>query len=245
MTPDQPRVALLAPMVFELRPLVTAAGLERSSDDWWRGPVGGASAVATHLSMGTAAARAATEAVLERESIDHAVVVGIAGGVLPHRGVGDLVVPERVLDGQTGKSYEPAPLGGLEASGTLRTSDEFLVDDDALAALAGEGVVALDMETAVVAAACQERGVPWSVVRVISDVAQGHPIGAAVLDFARADGSPRPLAVARYLARRPWKLPALVRLGRDGSREAATAARIAVDACAREWPVPDPAGRVS
>ncbi len=50
------------------------------------------------------------------------------------------------------------------------TNDELITDLDELAALHAErGVVALDMETAAIAHACEQRGVPWSVFRAISD----------------------------------------------------------------------------
>ena len=40
------------------------------------------------------------------------MVVGIAGSVGPTAGIGDIVVPEVVVDGTTGKEYRPAAIDG-------------------------------------------------------------------------------------------------------------------------------------
>ena len=93
-----------------------------------------------------------------------------------------------------------------------------------LAALIADGVVAVDMETAAVAAVCEERGVPWSVFRAISDRASDAGlIGDAILDVvnrtARSTWAPGP----RLLITKPHRIPHLVRMGR-GSQAAADAA---------------------
>jgi adenosylhomocysteine nucleosidase len=113
----------------------------------------------------------------------------------------------------------------------LLTGDDFITDPDHLAALAGEGVTALDMETAAVAAVCEAGGVPWSVVRAISDVAGDQAVVKAMEQgLARPDGSPDVAAAARFLARAPWRVGSLTRLARQAQVAARAAAGEAVRA---------------
>jgi adenosylhomocysteine nucleosidase len=233
---DLRQIAFLAPMRSELRPLVRALSLRRThvgDFDVYRGAVGDTEVVASLTTIGTVAAAEAAERLLHGfPSTDHVVVVGIAGGVGPNVGVGDLIVPEIVVDGATGREYRPAPLGAgtgaVRPSGKIWTSDEFVIDKTRLAGLEADGVVALDMETAAVAAVCEGHARAWSVFRAISDRADEHE-DSSVLELARADGSPNLPAVARLLLRRPRYALRLARLG----REAASAARTAASAAAR------------
>ena len=230
-------VAVLAAMPNELRPFVRELGLPRAapSDPWrHRGPVGPIDVIATTTGIGTAAARRTTEDILAAADVDHVVMIGIAGGMAPAVAVGDVVVPEVVLDA-SGRAFHPEPLAGAVASGILSTSDDLLSDAEALAILAADGVVALDMETASVGAACEDRGVRWSVFRAISDIAGATALDDAVLRLARPDGSPDLGAAAKFVVTRPWRLPGLARLARDSTRAATAAARAAAHAC-RAWP---------
>jgi adenosylhomocysteine nucleosidase len=214
------RVAVLAPMPSELAPVVRALRLEAGDDRRHRGRVGAVEVVATRTGMGLALAAEATERLLDVESVDHVVVVGIAGGI-GTTAVGDLIRPEHVEDRGSGARYRATPLG--PAVGLVSSSDEFLVDPDGVDALVRRGVLALDMETAAIAAVCEARQVPWSAVRVISDLASDHS-DAAVLDLVRPDGTPDVGASVRFLVRNPRRIPGLVRLGRDSMRAARAAA---------------------
>ena len=93
------------------------------------------------------------------------------------------------------------------------TSDDFHVDPDELVELEAAGVIALDMETAAVAAVCEKHGCAWSVVRSISDMANDHPIGDDVMNLARPDGTANVPGVAQ------------VRVDAPGQAAAADAAR--------------------
>lgn len=232
----QPEVALLAPMRSELRPLLRELPLEKTrvaSREVHRGVVGGTAVLATLTTIGTAAAAATTAWVLDRyPSVRRVVVVGVAGGVGDRVAVGDVVVPELVVDGASGRTFRTdpdAPTGGRAPSGTVWTSDDFIIEPAAVQGLVDQGVVAVDMETAAVAAACEERGRTWVAFRAISDRAEDYE-DPWVLDLARPDGSPNLGGVARLLARRPWFAPRLVRLGRDAERATRRAAAAAADA---------------
>lgn len=188
------------------------------------------------LGIGTARARIATERLLAEHRPERVLVVGVAGGIGPTTSIGSLVVPGAVLDGDSGATFTPTPVAGLDATGTLRTSDELVVDPAHVAALVEQGVVALDMETAAVAAVCDGAAVPWSVLRGISDHADAELIAPDILGLMDADGRPRPGAVAAYVARRPSRIAHLRRLA-QGLRAATTAsAEAAVRALATGAP---------
>lgn len=218
------RVALLAPMQQELRPLVRKLGLEREPGEAvrYRGRRGRLELVAVLGGIGTRAAARATEALLDSHAIDHVMVVGIAGGVDPTQPIGTRIAPESVEDDE-GHRFRPARLAAAPVHGRLLTSDRLVASAAEGERLRREGVVGLDMETAAVAAVCERRGCPWSVSRAISDRVSDGTTDTAVLSLAGPDGGGDPRALLRFLAARPWRVIHLVRLAR-GTRLAADAA---------------------
>lgn len=219
------RVGIIAPMPSELGPVVKRFGMTKAAEPGvvtHRVRAGDVEVVAATCGIGTERAARTTTALLDAESLDHVMVVGIAGGIGTSH-VGDTVLPAAVRDHATGAVYSPEPLHD-RASGTIVTSDEFLIDPTVVAALVAEGVVALDMETSAIARVSHERGVPWSAVRAISDRADDHT-DKAVLDLANADGSPNVGAGLRFLLRHPRRIPAMVRLAQGSTRAANAAAR--------------------
>jgi adenosylhomocysteine nucleosidase len=230
------RIGILAPMPSELRPIVNVLSLTRSGPDdpFSEGRAGDTEIVATKTGMGTAAAARATERLLDAKKVDHVLVVGIAGGVDERVAIGDVIVPESVLDGATGTRYEPSSFGDATPNGTLHTSDRMVLDPGELARLKEQGVIALDMETSAVARVCQERGQSWSVIRSISDRVTDGLVDQAVFEMANADGSPNYKAVAKYFLRHPTALPKMKRVARDANTATSAAANAAAAAC-RRW----------
>jgi nucleoside phosphorylase len=220
-------------MRLELRPLVRPLSLsrERSGDGAvLSGAVGRVEVVATTTGIGTRAAARTAERVLDSTSIDHLIVVGIAGGIGPSVGIGDLVVPDLVINLSTGTEYRPTLLGCTAPRGTLVTSDELLVNQDEVVRLERQGVIAIDMETAAIAAVCEDRHCPWSVFRGISDRADDGSTDPAVFDLAGPDGGPNWPALARFVLSKPWSVPELVRLARGIKHATNIAASGAVSA---------------
>jgi nucleoside phosphorylase len=214
----------------ELRPLVEMLSLHRDGGEGppvYRGTFGETSVVATLTLIGTKAARAATERLLGDHEIDHVVVVGIAGGVPPSTRLGDVLVPEVVVHAETGNEYHASPLGSAVMNGRVRTSDGLKVN---AAGLLDEGIVACDMETAAVAAVCEDRGMPWTAFRAISDLV-GGPVDDTMLALANPDGSGNLWAAAKYLLPRPWKIPGVVGLARGANVATKAAATAAIEAC--------------
>jgi adenosylhomocysteine nucleosidase len=236
---DRARIAVLAPMRTEFRPLVQPLGLERmegGDGTYHRGSIGDAEVIATTTGIGTAAATLVTERLLDDHEIDHVVIVGIAGGLGPELDVGDMVVPEVVVDRPNDRTYRATPIGGVVPSGTIVTSDEFNYAQPILDRFVVEGVLALDMETGSVAAVCEARRVPWTAFRSLSDHATKAPVETAVLGLAKPDGSANVSALLRYLGPKPWRIRHLSRLVKGSNLATRTAAAAAVDACAaHDW----------
>ncbi|MBI3333372.1 MAG: hypothetical protein HYZ93_04700 [Candidatus Omnitrophica bacterium] len=127
--------------------------------------------------------RRAFEAVTRRlgkERCAAVVSAGFAGGTRPGLRVGDLVVPEEVIDASSGRRWKPAagpPRDGFAPSGLAMTCGGFLVTADRVFSTprgkgelgARYGAVAVDMETAAVAEAATAAGLPWASIRVILD----------------------------------------------------------------------------
>jgi adenosylhomocysteine nucleosidase len=222
-------------MPSELRPVVKAFGLEKGRRGELDGHVGTAGphdVVATTTGIGTALAAKAATRLLDAGEVDHVVVVGIAGGIGPTSAIRTLVIPDSVEDWPEGRALRPAPLGRLPQRGTIVTSDEYGYDPDVVRAFIDRGVLAVDMETVAVAKVCDERGVPWSAVRAVSDPADDDSVNPDVMGLVKPDGSPDVGRSIRYLLRHPLRLPKLAALGRDATAAATVAAETAAKACA-------------
>jgi adenosylhomocysteine nucleosidase len=211
-------IGVLAAMPSELKPF------DRANRD--------TSIVTGVTGIGTKRATKVATEMVTANRLDRVIMIGVAGG-LKGTAIGDVIVPATVIDHASGRELHPEPFGVNPASGTIVTTDELFTDLEFLAGLEARGVVALDMETAAVGAVCEAHGVPWSVFRAISDRPRDGLVDDAVFKMAKPDGSPNMAAVARYVLPRPWKVPGLLKLGRDlnlATRAAAHAAIAAITA---------------
>jgi adenosylhomocysteine nucleosidase len=222
-------IAFVCAMPMELRPLRRRLGL-RKIRLGYAGRIGDRLVVAVITGIGTALAHAATVRLLDAVDVEWVIVVGIAGAIENQTPIGTLVLPELVISGADGAERRPKPLRIGTAHGKLWTTDELLSDPAVHAELRAQGTVALDMETAAVATVCDERGLPWSVVRAISDRAGDGSVDAEIVGLSHPDGRTNFSAVARYLVRQPAALPRLVRLARGAKLAAGRAAEAAIKA---------------
>jgi nucleoside phosphorylase len=192
--------------------------------------VGEVEVVIAQLGVGPAVARTTTDWALNRFTVDHVVVCGIAGGLHPDLTVGTVVTPEWILDLGSGRRYHARPLGQTAAKGTVATTDHLIVDEGRLNCLRGAGVLALEMESAGVAAACEAASIPWTAIRAIGDRPDQNLTDDAVLSLLRPDGTADLAAAWRLVAADPGRMRAMLRLARDSSMAASVAARAVLSA---------------
>ena len=230
-----PCIAILAPMPEELRPVLRALALR---SEWLaglrvhRGAQAHREIVATTTGIGPRAAAQVAEQILAATRPTHVVVVGVAGGIGASAAIGDLVVPERVIDLASGSEHRPTTLPGVVPRGTLVTRDGLLEDRAEFARLAARGVIAIDMETSAIAAVCERAGCAWSVFRGISDRADDGSIDASIFGLAGPDGAPDLRALLRFVVTYPGRVPQLARLARSLRRATSIAAHAALQGIA-------------
>ncbi len=188
-----------------------AATLERAADT-----LGGLSVCV--CGIGPTRARRAAERILAGSSNGARprllVSWGLAGALAGDLDPGALLLPARVNDERGGSWPLPGPgrrgallsvsrlAGGRHDKSRLRRSS---------------GCDAVDMESAAIAGVCAAQGVGFVAVRAIADPAHRslpHWLGEVVDENGRTSAA----ALARHLARDPWRTMSLVRCATDGRR---------------------------
>lgn len=179
--------------------------------DYWRGVLAGHECVVARCGMGKVSAAAGVQRLIDQFAITRLVVCGLAGGLQPGLDIGDVVVGERFVQYDLDASpiyprfeapglgigvfeadatlieHAIAAAGSIDAAkrvrrGLIVTGDQFVKDakrDELLRDF--PDALCVEMEGAAVAQVCYLNRLPFVVVRVISDRADG---GAAV-DFKR------------------------------------------------------------
>ncbi len=173
------------------------------------------------IGMGGAGAAAASREMAGL-GVEKLVSFGLAGGLDPALRAGTLLVPHSVLDGNgeafaANESWRAQLLGTLGAERTvaegliLSGASLLTTTEEKQAAFQQSGAQAADMESAEIAAAADAAGLPFLVLRAVADdAATTLPPAAEAMDqqgrlvIGQLIGS---------LARRPWQVPALVKLG--------------------------------
>ena len=207
--------------------LIVALGIERACFDR-HAPAASHAAMVSVLQCGPGAARA--EAAAERavsRGTSALACCGLAGGLEDGVGTGSVLLPRRIV--RAGGEYfsaDPSWRDRLERA----LAERHVVDDRPLLSSAGvlvtpaakrraaeeTGAVAVDMESAAVAAVASRAGVPFVALRVIADaVADALPAG--VERWIDETGE-RKLAPVVDAALRPASWPLLWTLGRRWRR---------------------------
>jgi nucleoside phosphorylase len=205
-------IAIVAAMDEEVAPLRARLGNRRElavpSGRAWLGRLGGAEVVLAVTGDGERNARRGLEALLARRTVGRVLVVGVAGGLSAELGVGALLVADHVVDEiGGGVRAADAALAALtaRACGARRgvvvsagriadTADErrrllalATTPETAGSPLAAAPpAVAVDLESAAFAAVAAGAGIPWIVLRAISDTA-GESV-PALLNQSRDEG---------------------------------------------------------
>ena len=184
--------------------------------------------VATGIGMkrSRAITRLALSALPETQLVIGTGVAGaLSGGLRP----GDIVIADRAMkareDGPHPEHVVPIDRVTLEycertlhaaglasSTGAILSSPRVIPNGVAKrAAKQHSGAIAVDMESAAIAAEASARGVPFAIVRTVIDSLDDEIFGAAMAD---EEGRVKPLAAANYLMRNPGavlKLPWMIR----------------------------------
>ena len=251
MTPqsDTGPIAFICAMPIELSPLVRMLSLratEMNGAKVHAGTLDDRAVVAIVTGMGTRLATEGTTRLLDAVAPLWVLVVGITGALESETPIGTLVLPEIVVNSETGREHRPTPLGEGVPHGKMWTTNGLTTNRDDLARLRARGVVSLDMETAAIAELCETRGIPWSVFRVISDRANDGTVDEEVFHLSNQDGTPNPAAIEKYIADHPERLPLMARMAEDAELATRAAAEAAIRACAHlASPPPDRPGGIA
>lgn len=169
---------------------------------------------------------------------------GLCGALDPALRIGDLVLGESVTttsgvyladaawSAELAKAAPRALLARVAAGPRMLTSPH-----EKAHLRAQTGAAAVDMESHLVAEAAARLGVPFAVLRSVSDRADHAISGAAQAGF-KPDGAPDLAGVLTALLAKPFEFPALIRT----AIHAATAFK-ALDLCGKalDWRAPAPA----
>jgi hopanoid-associated phosphorylase len=147
--------------------------------------------------------------------------IGIAGALAPSLEVGDVVIASEVVsEGMRWPTDEPwsdrlaAALPGARRAGAYASDAMILAAAHKTRLHAQTGAATADMESHVAARFAAERGLPFAVLRVVSDNARTSLPGAVTAGVTPV-GAMNLWGVLASLARDPRQLPALLRTGRD------------------------------
>lgn len=173
----------------------------------FRGRCGKVEVLVIHTGIGPAAAGVAIRAVLAVEKPRLLVCAGFGGGLDPILRVGDTLAAD-FSSGVILSSADPLETPAQKAAVFRKT-----------------GARIVDMETATVAAACGDAGVPLVAVRAVSDSADDSlPVPFDVW-FDAARQRARPLALIGFLLRNPSRAAPFARFVLRLPRVAAALAR--------------------
>lgn len=187
-----------------------------------------------HLSgMGPERAALAAE-TLVAQGAGALLSIGVAGGLHHDAVSGRLVVPDTVLHGERLLPVDVVLGNRIRACAGqalrgchLAVAEPLLSPRQKAEHAAGYGAVSVDMESGAVATVAARHGLPFAVLRAISD-GPDIMVPAQALLMVDAVGRTRPLMSAVQVLRRPGLVPALLRLARGyqhalGALRAATA----------------------
>jgi nucleoside phosphorylase len=180
------------------------------------GWLGATPVLVAHVGVGASGAAQRGHVWLSRYPLRGLICAGFAGGLDPRLDVGALVVAANFGDPAWRDRLGDA-LRGQEAVfwGALTTQSAVVEEAAEKARLAAEtGALAVDLETAVLAAFCRDAALPFLALRVVSDcVAESLPVPMGVW-FDPERQRPRPGPLLAYLMRNPRQIPPFLRFAR-------------------------------
>ena len=208
------RAAIIAAMAGELMPLVGGWVHERRGTvEVWRWKFDEGEWVAACAGAGVGAATRAFAEVEKSGAPDLVISFGWAGALTEDLRSGRAYWASGVIDAQTGERFRPALWSNERWLVTSpRVADE--VEKKRLAAAYGAQIV--DMEAAAIARLAQMRGIPFYILKGISD-----GFTDKLPDFNRfigPDGRFNMAGMALFSILRPWHWSSLIRMGENSSK---------------------------
>ncbi len=226
-------------MPLEMHAIVKAFHLTPTSDNGlepWTGRVGNSDVRAIHIGMGPSLTRAALYHLFATSAsdyvpVDHVMNAGICGGLDPNLDVGTVINPEIIVENTSGLEYRHHPPGSVPLAGKLMTMEAATLDPSVSLQFLDDGCVAVDMESAAVAAVCEARSCPWSIYRCIGDRYFDGLLDERIIAATNPDGTGNIAEIERLVAAEPELAVNLDRLRRETSNAARLAAAAAVAGC--------------
>jgi len=225
------RALVLAAVEVEARALGGRLGLARVAANGWSHYRSGALEI---LCVGLGASRLEERARdVDRPSL--VISAGVCGALAPHLRRGDLVVPETVVTPE-GARLSTHAWPGLSRAGTLLTIRNVVDTPAAKARLWMEtAALAVDMESSIILAWAEARGLPALVVRAVADTAR-EAVPADLAALVDPGGRVQAGRAVRAALARPRALADAIALGRGTDAALHTVAvalgRVAVRAAA-------------
>ena len=236
---EEPQIAVVAPLARELtafrRGLHRIRVLRRAGHRWTVGHAGETAVLTAVLGDGRQRAEATLGTLFTNFHLRHILLLGVAGGLDPSLKVGQVVAAARVFDGE-----HPAPPpdpAGLAAMTTLGIPTAAVITVPRIVTrprdkarlwqnLGGERPAVVDLESAALAHAAATAGVPYLILRAVSDGAH-DTLPPFLARCQRTDGSTNQAKVALAALLSPRSIPELLRLRRRVERCSAALANTA------------------
>jgi len=193
-------VGLVAALPWEVRPLLRRQeGVEREGP-FYSFALRGEPAVLTIAGMGAENSFRAARDLLRRFEPRELVTLGFAGGLVESLAPGDVLLADRVLAQETGEQFDCQvdlwPLEGVRR-GSLLSATRVINSTAEKRRLAGEwGAVAVDMESAGVARAAAQAGIPFCAIKSITD----SSAQSISIDIARCQSDDKRLSLMKIVA---------------------------------------------
>jgi adenosylhomocysteine nucleosidase len=235
-------IAIVAAMPEELAPLrARLSGPVRTQPTSLRavvverGQLGGHDVALAATGDGARNARAGVAALLGASGARALVVIGVSGALSPQLATADLIVASRVTDeeGVVHEAEAESVAAATRATGgraavivSARRIADSVDEKRRLAQQAGGGLAVVDLESASYVAAAVAAGIPWLVLRAVSDGA-GEALPPLLNRSLDAGGAVSRGRVLRGLLGDPGALPLLLTLRKRVAECALVLARAA------------------
>jgi adenosylhomocysteine nucleosidase len=235
-------IAIVAAMPEELAPLrARLSGSMRPQPTSVRavvvagGQLGGHDVALAATGDGARNAREGVAALLGASGARALIVIGVSGALSPELATADLVVASRVIDeeGRARAADVEAVAAATRATGgraaaimSARRIADSVEEKRRLAQQAGGGLAVVDLESASYVAAADAAGIPWLVLRAVSDTA-GEALPPLLNRSLDAGGAVSRGRVLRGLLGDPGALPVLLMLRKRVAECALVLARAA------------------